>query len=129
MNSTTVTSEQRRNRRLFVEKPVGVAVLAGAFSYLIRRPQFQARTRNVSTQGLELLATQPLAVGAALKLWMPVQIGGLTPTIELRGTVVWAGVDAATGLKISRIQLDNRPHEAMELWSQSIVEKLRLSEA
>ena len=129
MTDHATENGHRRNRRIFWAKPVGVAIHAGCLGFLVRRPHFEAGTRNASSKGLELVSKQPLVVGARLKLWIPVQLNGLQQTVLLRGQVVWAGPDTATGLHISRIALKDRPEQAMQLWNQAIVERLRLSQA
>ena len=117
--------EQRRNRRLFMELPVGVAVIAQYPDFFYRRPQFQAKTRNVSASGLALLAERPLPVGATVKLWIAVPISGESQTLKLRGMVVSASAREVTGTFLCHIQLSNRPEEAMRLWANTMFENIR----
>jgi hypothetical protein len=119
------SEEQRGNRRLFKELKVGVAVLSRYPVFFFWRPQFHAKTRNVSATGLELLADRPLPAGTTLKLWLQVPIGGELQVLKLRGTVVATSPAEATGAFLCHIRLHDRPSEFMQIWANTIFEMLR----
>jgi len=122
METKRAADEQRRNRRLFMELKVGVAVVSRSLAFFYWRPQFEARTRNVSARGLELLSARPLATGATVKLWVQLPTGDC---ITLRGTVVRTSPDAAPGSFICHIQLSRRPQQPLRIWEETIFEKIR----
>jgi hypothetical protein len=122
MKINTSSQEQRRNRRLFMELKVGVAVVLRSPDFFYWRPQFEARTQNVSASGLELLSARPLSPGAAVKLWVQLPTG---VWITLRGTVVRTSPDAAPGSCRSHIQLSKRPKKSMQSWEDNIFLSMR----
>lgn len=94
--------------------------------FLIARPQFQAKTRNVSAGGLALLSERPIPVDTTLKLWIQVAAGGEIQTLKLRGTVVRTSPYKMTGAFLYHIQLSERPKKSMQLWTSLIFENIRL---
>ena len=114
--------EQRRNRRLFMEVKVGVAVIFRPLAFFFWRPQFEAKTRNVSARGLELLSERPLSAKATVKLWIPLTTG---EAIELRGTVVRASPGAEPGTFLCHVQLSERPKESLRIWEDAIFKNIR----
>ncbi len=105
-----------------MKMPVGVAVISRPLGLFCWRPQFQAQTRNISATGFALLTERPLAVGAAIKLWVPVPNGAI---LKLRGTVVRSSPDEATGAVLNHIQLSKRPEQAMRIWTDTVFEDIR----
>lgn len=122
MKINTSADEQRRNRRLFMELKVGVAVIKRSLAVFFWRPQFEAKSRNVSARGMELLSARPLATGASIKLWVTLPTG---VRITLRGTVVRTSPDAAPGACLCHIQLSERPNESIRSWEDTIFLSIR----
>jgi hypothetical protein len=122
MEAKHAADEQRRNRRLFMELKVGVAVVVRSLAFFFWRPQFEARTRNVSASGLELLSQRPLSTGADVKLWvqLPTRVW-----ITLRGTVVRTRPDAATGAFLCHIRLSKHPKKSIQSWENIIFLSIR----
>ncbi|MCX7006087.1 MAG: PilZ domain-containing protein [Kiritimatiellaeota bacterium] len=117
--------EQRRNRRLFMEMTVGVAVVGGLLGRFVKRPQFEGQTRNVSAGGLELLSDRPIPEGATLKLWVEVATGGIIHTIKLQGTVIKTEPAETPGTFLARIHLGEDPKADMEAWADTIFGTMR----
>jgi len=122
MKIDQAVDEHRKNRRLFMELKVGVAVLSGPLSIFSWRPQFEAKTQNVSARGLELLTDQPLADQAAVKLWLYLHTG---ICIKLRGTVVRTSPGVAPGSTLCHISLSERPEKALRIWEDSLFGNMR----
>ena len=122
MKSDQAVDEQRKNRRLFMELKVGVAVMAGPLSIFSWRPEFEAKTQNVSARGLELLTDHPLAAQTAVKLWLHLRTG---ICIKLRGTVVRTSPSATTSASLCHISLSDRPGKALRIWEDTLFGNMR----
>ena len=127
MKLKTPEQDKRQNRRMALEKKVGLSVSAGFSDILHSKPQFEGKTRNASARGLELLTNQVLTSGTIIRLWVPVS-GGEGPDLilQMRGTVVGVHPDPTNSLNVIHLKLDDQPAKTMKLWEESIYDRIRL---
>jgi len=122
MKIDQAVDEQRRNRRLFMELKIGVAVISRFPALFFWRPQFEATTQDVSARGLALLTDRPLPAQAVVKLWIQLPSG---LKIKLHGTVVRTGQGAAPGSYLCHINLRDQPEEAVRIWEATLFGNMR----
>jgi hypothetical protein len=117
--------EQRKGHRLSIERPVGVAIVPKLLGFLARRPRFECAIRNASTHGVQLRSTRTIPMGAAVRLWVHVQMGTDLQTLVLTGDVLWSKPDKETGEMLAGVQLHDHPKKAMEIWTSMILGEMR----
>jgi hypothetical protein len=127
MKLKTPEKDKRQNRRMALEKKVGLAVSAGFSDFFHRKAQFEAKTRNASARGLELVSSQVFPSGTVIRLWVPVS-GGEGPdlVLQMRGTIVGVHPDQQPNLNVLHVKLDDEPAKTMKLWEESIYSRIRL---
>ena len=90
-------------------------VVAVPVSYRFGNTIASALTRNVSTGGLAVRTTSPLAAGAELKVRF--RLPGAGREIEAHGRIAW--VDHRTGMGVQFIRVDPATHATIDEWVQS----------
>jgi hypothetical protein len=118
-------TERRKHQRLPMDASVGLAVLSGPLTFLVRRPQFQASVRNASVSGFQLRVERSIPEDAAVKLWIQVKNGGQPKTLGLVGDVVWSKPEGQDGAFLVGIRLRSRPEESMRIWAHTMFQEIR----
>ena len=118
-------ADARQHRRVVLEAPVQVYIGACPDLFLRWCRHLTAKTQNVSATGLLLCLDHPLAAGAKVCVAIPVEEGGRTQTLKLKGLVVWCRADAIGETFHAGIDLDDHPRRAMEIWTRTIYDEIR----
>jgi hypothetical protein len=126
--ATELWDERRRaGQRLHVNllDSVAIAVEDGTFGFLAWRPQFLGSIQDMSVSGCQIVSEHALSVHSVVRLWVNVQLRGNVIPLKLRGDVVWSAPLGTTGKCRVGIRLRPKPQEYMQLWSNSVMEKMR----
>lgn len=117
--------ENRTHRRLPLELIAGVAVSPGLLGFLVRKASFRCVTRDVSIQGIKLVADVPIPEGGAVKLWIKLPDAGTRKDLRLRGRVCWTTAQSVAGEYFAGIRLEAQPRRSMAVWTEAIRERIR----
>lgn len=122
----TPNNENRVHRRIELRMGAGVSVVSGFLGDLIRKPQFECFTRDVSVQGMKVVSGRPLPEGADVRLWITLPGEGVGSAVQLRGKVCWAKAPSGVTREWhAGIRLDNQSGHPDGVWANTIRGKIR----
>lgn len=115
----------RIGQRISLQAPVELAIIKYSFWAFLLRPQFSGTLSNISVRGIQLMLSQTLQPGTALKLWIRVDHRARLYNLVLRGEVMWSTPAPEDGLFLAGIQLGNLDSPEMEIWAASTLGEIR----
>ena len=125
----TARQERRKNRRLFIDKPVQLATGAGFFAFLKTGSKIEGRIVDASTTGFRFISREKLPASCCVRVWLQVQPGAHLITIKLTGDVQWSHPHGDEGEHEAGIKLRPKPAKDMSHWVSTMHEHLRRQES
>ncbi len=119
-------SEHRRNRRISLNVPVGLAIASAPKALFLRHPEIQGTILNASMSGLQVLVVKSIPDKAPLVVWIELKTHTPSGALKLRGECRWSKPHVKSGGYLVGIRLEARPKDGMAAWSEAILQRLRL---
>lgn len=121
--------EKRHSRRIMHELPVGIAVVTAPLGFHVHHPQFHGLLRDTAMAGMQISAEKPIKQGATLKLWLTVDLHGVTHRLKLHGYVAWSRPDDTGMSSVVGVHLHEHPKKHMRIWEDVIAAEVRRFDA